>query len=391
MAALKKSIEVGDRVTTVAAFWEETRKSGTPLIEPVSSNSPYSWVTFLWQAKENTVNVAIIDGVGAALGGLDPAKALLTHLPGTDVWYRTYKLRNDAAFHYWLSPNDCLELLGGTEPRNCKPQADPLNPRRLGPVSYVELPAAPGVSLVTTSPSLARGKVERTHLHSDILNNDREVWVYTPPAYKPSGPRYPLLVVFDGDAFLDQVPVPVILDNLIAQQRIPPTVAVLVGNAAGRRNAELACDNPFTEFLASELVPWMHKKYDATDDPSLTVVGGSSLGGLASAFAAFQHPEVFGNVLSQSGSYWWSPPNEVERSWLTRQFAQSRLRPLKFSMSAGLMEVPDQLDTNRHLRDVLIAKGYPVRYSEFNGNHSYVAWRADFAQRLLALIGNLSR
>jgi len=53
-----------------------------------------------------------------------------------------------------------------------------------------------------------------------------------------------------------------------------------------------------------------------------------------------------------------------------------------------LMEIPDQLDTNRHLRDVLIAKGYPVYYAEFNGNHSYVAWRADFAARLLALIGN---
>ena len=44
--------------------------------------------------------------------------------------------------------------------------------------------------------------------------------------------------MFDGDAFLDQVPVPVILDNLIGQQRIPPMVAALVGNAAGRRNAD---------------------------------------------------------------------------------------------------------------------------------------------------------
>ena len=57
-------------------------------------------------------------------------------------------------------------------------------------------------------------------------------------------------------------------------------------------------------------------------------------------------------------------------------------------MSVGLMEVPDQLDTNRHLRDVLVAKGYSVKYGEFNGNHSYVAWRADFAERLMALIGS---
>jgi enterochelin esterase-like enzyme len=57
-------------------------------------------------------------------------------------------------------------------------------------------------------------------------------------------------------------------------------------------------------------------------------------------------------------------------------------------MSAGFMELPDQLDTTRHLGDVLIAEGYPVRYAEFNGNHSYVAWRGDFAARLLALVRN---
>jgi enterochelin esterase family protein len=141
-------------------------------------------------------------------------------------------------------------------------------------------------------------------------------------------------------------------------------------------------------FLAKELVRWMRNKHDATEDPALTLVAGSSLGGLASAFAAFEHPEAFGNVLSQSGSYWWSPLQEAERSWLTRQFAQSPLRSVKFAMSAGLMEVPDQLDTNRHIRDVLIAKGYRVDHAEFNGNHSYVAWRADFADCLTALVGN---
>ncbi len=64
IAALKKAVESGDRAATVAAFWEEVRKAGTPLVEPAPGDG-YSWVTFLWQAKENTVNVAIIDGVGS--------------------------------------------------------------------------------------------------------------------------------------------------------------------------------------------------------------------------------------------------------------------------------------------------------------------------------------
>jgi enterochelin esterase-like enzyme len=384
-AALSKSLEGADRNASVAAFWAEMHKAGTPLVEPVAGEAQYSWVTFLWQAKENTINVAIIDGVAAGIGGSDPAKSLMTHLPRTDLWYRTYKVRNDAAFHYWLSPNDCLENTATLEPRNCKPQPDPLNPRRLGPVSYLELPGSPGGALSIAAPSLPRGKVERTKLHSATLNNDRDVWIYTPYGYEPAGPRYPLLVVFDGGLFVDWVGVPAILDNLIAQKRIPPMVVALV--APVNRAVELACSKPFTEYLATELVPLMRHNYNATDEPSHTIVAGSSLGGLAAAFAGFQHPEVFGNVLSQSGSYWWSPPEEAEKSWLTRQFAQAPLRPLRISMSAGLMEIPDQLDTNRHLRDVLTAKGYQLSYGEFNGNHSYVSWRADFAGRLLALIG----
>jgi enterochelin esterase family protein len=222
ISALTKAAEMGDRGATVAAFWEEVRKAGAPLVEPVAGETHYSWVTFLWQKKENTVNVAIIDGVALGIGGADPAKALMTHLAGTDIWYRTYKVRNDAAFHYWLSPNDSLESLATTEPRSSKPQPDPLNPRRLGPVSYVELTAAPGTSFVTASASLVRGKVERTRIHSEKLNNDRDFWVYTPPAYKSSGPRYPLLVVFDGNAYMDQVSVPVISRQLDRSTASPP-------------------------------------------------------------------------------------------------------------------------------------------------------------------------
>jgi len=174
---------------------------------------------------------------------------------------------------------------------------------------------------VNASTSLARGKVERTRFHSEVLANDRDVWVYTPPGYKPGSARLPLLVTFDGPLFLDWMQIPTILDNLIAQRRVPPMVAVLVDAASGKRDSELACDQAFAEFLAKELVPWMRKEHDATPDPALNVVAGSSRGGLAAACAGYQHPEVFGNVLSQSGSYWWSPPEEAERSWLTRQFA----------------------------------------------------------------------
>jgi enterochelin esterase family protein len=77
------------------------------------------------------------------------------------------------------------------------------------------------------------------------------------------GRRYPLLVVLDAGAYADYVPVPKILDTLIAEKRIQPIVAVLVGNAA--RAQELTCSPAYADFLATELVPWM--RAGAVDAP----------------------------------------------------------------------------------------------------------------------------
>jgi hypothetical protein len=42
---------------------------------------------------------------------------------------------------------------------------------------------------------------------------------------------------------------------------------------------------------------------------------------------------------------------------------------------------------NRNLRDTLTSKGYPVHYTEFNGNHGLLNWRGTLASHLIALVG----
>ena len=138
-------------------------------------------------------------------------------------------------------------------------------------------------------------------------------------------------MVFDEGSYLDgPVPTPVILDNLIAASRIPATVAVLIANPSQEsRNKELPPNPDFADFLGKELVPWIHGRYNVTSDPRLTVVGGSSYGGTAATFAGLRHPEVFGNVLCQSGSFWWAPDHtfgsgtSTETGWLAKEFVKS--------------------------------------------------------------------
>lgn len=85
----------------VKTFWAAVRKSGSPLIEADPGASGFSLVTFLWQGNDQTRNVVIFDGVA----GFD-AKDRMFHLDRSDVWYKTFRVRNDARFAYNLSPDD---------------------------------------------------------------------------------------------------------------------------------------------------------------------------------------------------------------------------------------------------------------------------------------------
>lgn len=382
IATLQRQVE-GDGTGALDRFWAEVQKAGTPLVEAVPTEREYSLVTFLWRGTERTRNVVVVDGVAVAVGGVDPVNSQMTRLAGTDVWYRTYKVRNDARFIYKISENDSMQSFVDPS-RKSASVVDPLN-AHVFPTghSYLELPDAPSQDMVLR-PSDTPGRVEAARFHSSTLNNDRDLWVYTPYGFDRNAQSYPLLVVLDGRAYTTWVPVPTILDNLIQQRRIRPVVAVMVGSPS--RDAELACTTSFANSLANELVPWMRANFNATADPRWTVIGGSSRGGLMSTCAAYQHPTVFGKVLSQSGSYWWGPdagPSE----WLTRQLERSSRLPVQLYLEVGEMEISDQLDTNRRLRDVLTSKGYDVDYREFNSNHTYLNWRGSFADGLRSLIG----
>ncbi len=195
-------------------------------------------------------------------------------------------------------------------------QADPLNPHRTcranatlkGCKSIAELPGAPPQAWIVKNASTPAGRVDYFSLNSKRLKNKRTVSVYTPAGYHRSGEPYAMLMVFDGSAYLSAVPTPTILDNLIAASRLPPMVAVFVDTPdEATRTRELTPNPDVPEFLVSELRPWVHARYNVTFDPRRTVVVGASFGCLAATYAALRHPEVFGNVLCQSGDFSWPP------------------------------------------------------------------------------------
>ena len=100
--ALRNQVEAG-RLQAVPRFWATVSRIGSPLIEPIPGVKDFSLLTFLWRGDDRTRNVVVFDGIA----GFD-AKDQMIHLAGTDVWYKSYRVRNDARFAYNLSPNDSL-------------------------------------------------------------------------------------------------------------------------------------------------------------------------------------------------------------------------------------------------------------------------------------------
>jgi enterochelin esterase family protein len=420
--ALRDQISAGQ--TNTESFWKQIKEEGTPLTEPFGSDGKYQLVTFLWRSKNTTRNVFVR---GSYLGIGPPADYSMHQIANSDVWYLTVKLPSGARFVYQLSPNDPLTFEDPrAAQRDATRQADPLNKHPLSACpantskfdcnSVAELPGAPPQPWLVAKPGVAAGRVEKQTIKSAIQKIDRPFSVYTPANYKADGPPNALLILFDGEVLADDQYQVTTLNNLIAASRIPPTVAVFVDNIPRRRLVDLVASDEFADFMAKELVPWIRSHYNVTKDPKQTVITGNSAGGLASAYVALRHPEVFGNVLSRSGAFWWSFEHNggvcgsrcpdsggrggdgsrdvtTEGNIMVKQFLASPKLPLRFYLAAGTFEFDrnggggEILEGTRHLRDVLLAKGYQVHYQQFVGGHDGLSWRGALADGLIHLLG----
>ncbi|HKO62417.1 MAG TPA: enterochelin esterase domain-containing protein, partial [Pyrinomonadaceae bacterium] len=212
---LAERVRAGNK-RAVEEFWTKVAMSGTPLIEPVQSDRDHHLVTFLWRAKSPVSNVLLISGLSnSSYSKTVLQDNLLTRLPGTDVWYRTYRVRSDARFTYRFSVNDSLvpsEEEKDSAKRASGFQPDPLNPRHVsGPTSdsLAELPNAPPQEWIQPRKGIPTGELKNVTFASKILGNERSLTIYTPPMYDPTGPPYRLVMLMFGEAYTSDIPTPV--------------------------------------------------------------------------------------------------------------------------------------------------------------------------------------
>ncbi|MDO9354303.1 MAG: enterochelin esterase [Solirubrobacteraceae bacterium] len=408
-AALADAGEEG-RASVLQAFWTKIAKVGTPLVEPVEGAPGERAVTFLWRDRHGTDGLSTRTVVLLANKLTDPSVwdlSQLERIEGTDVWHRTYRMPTDWRATYQLAPDDGEIPAAATVGSVTGPRArwagvastagpDPFCrthfPGKPGdlPTSVVELEDAPKQPWRERRADVPRGSLAEVRIPSEHLDEPRRVWVYTPSdGLVLPETEHELLLLLDGEDWANRLDIVSTLDNLIAEERIRPTIAVLVDAIdTPSRWRDLTCNDTFVDFLLLDLLPWARAELAVSPEGASTTISGRSLGGITSLYAGLRAEGEIGVVHAQSPSLWFPAeplPDGREAGWLRDALAEATAGPAKVSVEVGLQEWL-LLGPSRELTSALREAGHAeVRHAEYQGGHDAYCWRGGLAEALVAL------
>jgi enterochelin esterase-like enzyme len=209
----------------------------------------------------------------------------------------------------------------------------------------------------------------------------RHVAVYVPAQYIP-GTAAPFIVGADGpDRLLFTV-----LDNLIAERKVPAMVAISIGNGSGdaqgsERGLEYdTMSGRYAEWVETEVLPRVEAEAHVklTHDPEGRATMGGSSGGSCALIMAWYHPELYHRVLTYSGTYvnqQWPPnPQSPHGAWEFHEhlIPNTSPKPIRLWMEVGDKDLytPNLMRDNMHdwvlanelMAEALAAKGYHYQY-----------------------------
>ncbi|PEE81402.1 alpha/beta hydrolase [Bacillus toyonensis] len=367
-------------------FLHEIKSNNTPLIEQCPVANQYKLITYIWLRDRKTENVYVF---GSFLGW-DLSVNQLKRFFQTDIWYETFRTDKSFISTYYFSVNDFFK--NDWIKRSGQYQLDQFNGNTFGEGANKASMLNTGMEVQYSSRCPSKhypsGKIETYSFHSTILNNTRKIHIYTPHDYSHTSHLQELLIVFDGNSFINNLSIARTLNYLIHTKEIPSCIAVAIEPVD--RLEELTYNDKMNIFLTEELLPWIHAKYRVHQDQDAkhTTIAGFSLGGLAAFYAALQNPHVFGNVLSMSGSVHWKKDGyENQIPWTENQISSIDFNTSQphFYIAAGELENKPLLTANRHLYKALKEKGHQIIYEEFQGGHDGVWWREKLFDGLKAL------
>jgi enterochelin esterase-like enzyme len=228
----------------------------------------------------------------------------------------------------------------------------------------------------------------------------RQVAVYVPAGYVANTPS-PFIVVQDERWFIPEdapagpdgkprtdLPfMPVMLDNLIHEKRIPHIVAVLLSpGPGGQRTIEYdTVSDRYVNFVETEVLPRITREYQVafTTDPEGRATFGESSGAAAALTMAWLHPNLYRRVISYSGTFVALQRNATapNGAWDFHQtfIPNSERKPLRvwlhvsendLGATSPVEQMRNWVAANTRMAAALKAKGYPYQFvfSEASGH-----------------------
>jgi enterochelin esterase family protein len=353
----------------VDEFWQE--HSTLPIVETSSNGAEQVHFLYRGDAQEVVLAGSMFDR---------QRREPLQRLAGTDLFYTTLELPSGGRWEYryqvdfdeWvLDPKNphSVPTLGGRDE-----YSELVSERYEG---RVELDAEPE----------STGRMETFLLSSKHLEGgDKEIQVWVPPGYGDGEERYPLLVVHDGKAWLEQGELQQTLDAVMGSRVAPAVVAFVPANDYWWLEAGGSWTENYAQMIGEELVPELEHRYRLRKEPAARAQLGLRYYGLSSAFIALRYPQVFGQTALQSPAL-----SLGARETLEEMIRQGDPEAVRFYLDWNQYEevtVDRGLDSGqdaRELNQLLRGEDYTVSGGEVLDSYGWGAWRRRVARVLAEL------
>jgi len=226
------------------------------------------------------------------------------------------------------------------------------------------------------------------------LNRYRKIIVYLPPSYTTSNQRYPVVYMHDGQNLFDEA------TSLSGEWKIDETLdmfsakgieeAIIIGIYHGDeyRIEELTPwentengggnGNNYLNFIVETLKPYVDSHLRTSPEREFTAIGGSSLGGLISFYAALKYPQIFSQYYIFSPSFWFSEEIFKMAEDFEKQYSQ------QFYFLCGEQESQSMVADMKRMTEILQSKGFTNRELHQKivrgGKHNETFWSKEFPQ-----------
>ena len=258
--------------------------------------------------------------------------------------------------------------------------------------SGIEIPFAGGGYYAMRN--VPHGDIRIKKYFSTVTNSWRQFYIYTPPGYDNVADKYPVLYILHGGGedergWATQGRTDVILDNLIADKKAKPMLAVMMdgnvssGGLAGFGEQSL---KRFEDELKNAVIPFVEKNYRAETDAKNRALAGLSLGGLQTLYAGIRNVNMF-SYLGVFSSGWFA--NQPALSDPQYALMKSNAAAINDNLKSFWIAMGGKEDIAYNNCKIMLSKfdemGIKYTYSEYPGGHTWPVWRNNlynFAQTL---------